>query len=159
MEPLNVEGGWIPCWVKGHKIKLKRNNKVKQTPLSFCCLKKQNPITFVQINDATSILARQKKVMNWDRRCENPHLWYCSCWGFCCSVPCSFEKLHRHKLKTIFNFKITEWVVKWSSSHWGSSVFLILVSTLSFKSASRKNVPTGLFEHSVSSVFFGFVLF
>lgn len=83
-------------------------------------------ITFVQINDAISILTRQKKVMNRDKRCENPHLWYCSCWGFCCSVPCSFEKLHRHKLKTIFNFKITEWVVKWSSSHGGSPVFWFL---------------------------------
>lgn len=120
-------------------------------------------ITFVQINDAISILTRQKKVMNRDKRCENPHLWYCSCWGFCCSVPCSFEKLHRHKLKTIFNFKITEWVVKWSSSHGGSPVFWFLSqpflsNLLPKKKKEKENVPRGLFEHSASSVFF-FVLF
>lgn len=34
----------------------------------------------------------QEEIMNWKKSSENPHLWYCSCWGFGCSVPCSFEK-------------------------------------------------------------------
>lgn len=120
---------------------------------------------FVQINDAISILTRQKKVMNRDKRCENPHLWYCSCWGFCCSVPCSFEKLHRHKLKTIFNFKITEWVVKWSSSHGGSPVFWFLsqpfLSNLLPKKKKRKRKcpKRSVWTQCVFGVFFCFVLF
>lgn len=152
----------IPCEIKSHRTKLKGSNEIKQMTLSFCCSKKQNQLPLYRPTALLSILARQKKVMNWDKRCENPHLWYCSCWGFCCSVPCSFEKLHRHKLKTIFNFKITEWVVKRSSSHGGSSVFWFLSQPFLSNLLPKKKCPKrSVWTQCVFGVFwfFGFVLF
>lgn len=49
--------------VESHKTKLKGNNKIKSMTLSFCC-SETKLITFPQINDAISILARQEEITN-----------------------------------------------------------------------------------------------
>lgn len=87
---------------------------MKSHPFCVCWFvvaqKKQKPFTFTQINGAKSIIrcARGER-MNWTKSCEKS-----SFFGIV-AVEVSvalflvlLKKLHRHKLKTIFNFKITE---------------------------------------------------
>lgn len=70
---LNLESmessGRFQVGAESHKTKLKGNNKIKSMTLAFCC-SETKLITFTQINDAISILARQEEILNWNKRCE-----------------------------------------------------------------------------------------